>query len=177
VDFAAQPYTMLDSNFLADNVHVNVMKSVSKSYGVPGLRLGILACGNEMQAKLVQSHLSIWNVNSFGEYFLQIVGKYAREYSEACRWIAGERERFMRGLCKVQFLEPYPSDANYILCKVKMPYTSLMLAKKLWEDAKCLIKDCSGKKGFGGQAFIRLAVKSKEDDDLILSALKQLPGK
>ena len=177
VDFAAQPYTMLDSNFLADNVHVNVMKSVSKSYGVPGLRLGILACGNEMQAKLVQSHLSIWNVNSFGEYFLQIVGKYSREYAEACRWIASERERFIRCLCKVQFLEPYPSDANYILCKVKKPYTSLTLAKKLWEDAKCLIKDCSGKKGFGGQSFIRLAVKSKEDDDLILSVLKQLPCK
>ena len=177
VDFAAQPYTMLDTSFLADNVHVNVMKSISKSYGVPGLRLGVLACGNEMQARLAQSHLSIWNINSFGEFFLQIVGKYSKEYAEACRSIATERARFMHALRGVKFLEPYPSDANYILCKVKKPHTSATLAKKMWESAKCLIKDCSGKKGFGGQSFIRLAVKSREDDDLILAALKQLPSK
>ncbi len=177
VDFAAQPYTILDTSFLSDNVHVNVMKSISKSYGVPGLRLGILACGNEMQARLVQSHLSIWNINSFGEFFLQIIGKYSKEYTEACRLMATERVRFMNALRGVEFLEPYPSDANYILCKVKKPHTSTTLAKKLLESTECLIKDCSGKKGFGGQSFIRFAVKSREDNDQILVALKQRSSK
>lgn len=174
VDFAAQPYTMLDSQFLADNVHVNVMKSISKSYGVPGVRLGILACPNEVQAKLVQSHLSIWNINSFGEFFLQIVEKYAKEYREGCRKIAEERARFLKELSHIKFLTPYPSDANYILCKVDKPYDSKSLAVELWTKAECLVKDCSTKKGFNGSAFIRLAVKSAEDDDKLLAALKNL---
>lgn len=174
VDFAAQPYTMLGSGFLAENVHVYVMKSISKSYGVPGVRLGVLACANEEQARLVQSHLSIWNINSFGEFFLQIVEKYAKEYREGCKRIAEERARFLKKLSCIKFLTPYPSDANYILCKVEKPYDSESLAVELWTKAECLVKDCSTKKGFNGGSFIRLAVKSTEDDDILLSALKAL---
>lgn len=174
VDFASQPYTMLDSDFLARNIHVNVLKSVSKSYGVPGLRLGILACGNEAQAKLVQRNLSIWNINSFGEFFLQIAEKYSKEYVEACRMISAERERFMLGLRGVKFLEPYPSDANYVFCKVKKPFTSRDLALELWTRARCLIKDCSNKKGVNNGQFIRLAVKSRHDNDELLVALRTL---
>lgn len=174
VDFAAQPYTMLDSSFLSENVHVNVMKSISKSYGVPGVRLGVLACANEEQAKLVQSHLSIWNINSFGEFFLQIVEKYYKEYREGCRKIAEERARFISELSTIKFLKPYPSEANYVLCKVKKPYDSKTLAVELWTKVQCLVKDCSTKKGFNGGSFIRLSVKSSEDDDKLLSALKSL---
>ena len=174
VDFAAQPYTMLNSAFLEGNVHVNVMKSVSKSYGVPGIRLGILACPNEMQAQLVQQRLSIWNINSFGEFFLQIAEKYAKEYVAGCRKIAEERKRFIEELSKIDFLTVYPSDANYVLCKVGEPYNSQSLAVSLWAKAGCLIKDCSHKKGFDGSPFIRLAIKSAEDDDKLLLALKSL---
>ena len=174
VDFAAQPYTMLDRGFLAENVHVNVMKSISKSYGVPGVRLGVLACANEEQARLVQSNLSIWNINSFGEFFLQIVEKYSKEYREGCRRIAEERARFIKELSGIKFLKPYPSDANYVLCKVEKPFDAKSLAAVLWERAGCLVKDCSTKKGFNGAQFIRLAVKSREDDDELLAALKQI---
>ena len=174
VDFAAQPYTMLDSGFLSENAHVNVMKSISKSYGVPGVRLGVLACANEEQARLLQSNLSIWNINSFGEFFLQIVEKYAKEYREGCKKIAEERVRFQKELSCVKFLTTYPSDANYILCKVEKPYDSKSLAVELWTKAECLVKDCSTKKGFNGGSFIRLAVKSAEDDDKLLAALKAL---
>ena len=174
IDFAAQPYTMLDTSFLSDNIHVNVMKSVSKSYGVPGLRLGILACGNEVQARLVQSHLSIWNINSFGEFFLQIAEKYKGEYIIACQKIAAERARFTKELSQFKFLSVFHSEANYILCEVKKPFTAKSLSVLLWTKASCLIKDCSNKKGFGGRSFIRLAVKSESDDNQLLEALKDL---
>ena len=174
VDFAAQPYTMLDSDFLSKNVHVNVMKSISKSYGVPGIRLGILACPNEMQAKLVQMRLSIWNINSYGEFFLQIVEKYAKEYVAACSKIAKERERFIKELTKFKFLNVYPSEANYVLCEVKKLYTAKSLCLELWTRANCLVKDCSSKKGFDNGQFIRLAVKSEKDDNELLEALKSL---
>lgn len=174
VDFAAQPYTMLDSDFLAKNVHVNVMKSISKSYGVPGLRLGILACPNEAQARIVQERLSIWNINSFGEFFMQIAEKYTPEYKAACSKIAAERERFISELKKFAFLEVYPSEANYVMCRVKKPYTAKSLMLEMWTKTECLIKDCSKKKGFETGEFIRLAVKSREDNDLLLNAMRCL---
>ncbi|MBP5543937.1 MAG: aminotransferase class I/II-fold pyridoxal phosphate-dependent enzyme [Kiritimatiellae bacterium] len=174
VDFAEQPYTMLNSELLRENIHVNVMKSVSKSYGVPGARLGILACANEEMAAMVQSRLPIWNINSFGEFFLQIAEKYSSEYLEACRRIAAERARFLRELAKFSFLEPFPSDANFILCRVKKPYDSKTLALKLWSKTQCLIRNCSAKKGVAGGSFVRLAVKSTEDNNLLLSALGEM---
>jgi histidinol-phosphate/aromatic aminotransferase/cobyric acid decarboxylase-like protein len=131
-----------------------------------------LACPNDAQAKMVQEHLSIWNINSYGEFFLQIVEKYENEYKSACGKIAAERERFIKELRKFEFLEVYPSEANYVLCEVKKPYTAKSLALELWTRANCLIKDCSSKKGFGGKQFIRLAVKSAADDDALLSALQ-----
>lgn len=174
VDFATQPYTMLDSGFLSENGHVCVMKSISKSYGVPGVRLGILACGNEATVRTVQSRLSIWNINSFGEFFLQIAEKYSKEYKVGCAKVAKERERFINELKKFKFLNVYPSDANYVLCEVKKPYTAKSLALALWTRANCLIKDCSSKKGFDGAEFIRLAVKSEKDDNELLAALDSI---
>lgn len=174
VDFSSQPYTMLDSEFLSKNIHVNVLKSISKSYGVPGLRLGILACGNESQAAVVQSKLSIWNINSFGEFFLQIVEKYSEEYKVACSKVAKERERFVRELNKFKIIKAYPSAGNFVLCEVLSPYTAKRLTTELWLQSKCLIKDCSWKKGFKKGEFVRLAVKSENDNNLLLSALSRL---
>ncbi len=177
VDFAAQPYTMLDPMFLAENLHVSVMKSISKSYGVPGVRLGVLANGSEAQVNEIKSRLSIWNINSYGEFFLQIVEKYSKEYKAGCAKIAEERARFIKELSKFKFLTVYPSDANYVLCEVKKPYTSKSLGIELWTRAECLIKDCSTKKGFDGAQFIRLAVKSEQDDNELITALKSLKTK
>ncbi len=171
-DFAAQPYTLLDSKLLACNPHLNVVKSISKSYGVPGIRLGIIALADEMQTYVIQQRLSIWNINSFGEFFLQIAEKYGGEYREACRKIAVERERFIEELKKIKFLKVWPSDANFVICEVLKPYTAKRLMIKLWAGSGCLIKDCSGKKGFCGSQFVRIAVKSREDNDVLLSALK-----
>lgn len=174
VDFAAQPYTMLERDFLDANRHVSVMKSISKSYGVPGLRLGVLANGDDAFVKTMQGRLSIWNINSFGEFFLQIVEKYLKEYKLGCAKLANERARFIRELSRFDFLTVYPSEANYVMCAVKAPYTAKSLMLAMWTKADCLIKDCSTKKGFEGGEFIRLAVKSTADNDALLAALKEL---
>lgn len=174
IDFADKPYTMLERKFLDANLHVAVMKSISKSYGIPGLRLGILASGDEKLVDAIKRQLSIWNINSFGEFFLQIAEKYLPEYGEGCRKLAAERNRFIKALKTLPFLTVYPSAANYVLCKVNKPYTSRQLALKTWVKAGTLIKDCSHKKGFNGENFIRLAVRNSADNDALIRALREL---
>jgi len=174
VDFADRPYTLLRRDFLTKYPAVSVMKSISKSYGIPGLRLGVLASARTEFVDLIKRNLSIWNINSFGEYFLQIYEKHKGEYASACARLAAERNRFIKDLSRIRFLTVCPSAANYVLCKVHKPQTPQKLTMRLWTGHRILIKDCSHKKGFGGAPFIRLAVRDAADNRALVAALKSL---
>lgn len=62
-----------------------VVKSISKSYGVPGLRLGVLASADKKLIAWIKKDVSIWNINSIAEFYMQIFGKYEQSYVRACR--------------------------------------------------------------------------------------------
>lgn len=173
-DFADKPYTLITREFLAKYPHLSVMKSISKSYGVPGCRLGVLASASEDFVTTIKKGLSIWNINSFGEFFLQIIEKYLKEYHQGCAKLAAERNRFIKGLRQFKYLTVYPSAANYVLCKVDAPHDPLELRMKLWTAHQILIKDCTYKKGFDGVHYIRLAVRDEQDNNALIAALKEL---
>ena len=168
--------SLLNSQMLQAYPALIVIKSISKSYGVPGLRLGVLGTADRALRKSVADEVSIWNINSFAEFFLQIAIKYKKAYRESCAKIAANRKSFYEQLQKIPFLRPIPSQANFILCEVTAPFTSHELALRLLEE-DFLIKDCSSKAGFDGRNYIRLAVKSREDNDALIAALKVLDGK
>ena len=173
-DFADRPYTLLTREFLAKYPNLSVMKSISKSYGVPGARLGVYASARTGAVDLIKRNLSIWNINSFGEFFLQIIEKYLKEYRVGCEKLAAERNRFIGELKRFKWLTVYPSAANYVLYRIGKPYTPQKLMMKLWTGYQILIKDCSHKKAFGGAPFIRLAVRDEKDNDALVAALKEL---
>ena len=80
-DFADEENnSIIEQDILSVNPHLYVMKSISKSYGVPGIRLGILASGDEEAIGRIRKDVAIWNINSLGEFFMQIFEKYRREY-------------------------------------------------------------------------------------------------
>jgi histidinol-phosphate/aromatic aminotransferase/cobyric acid decarboxylase-like protein/choline kinase len=151
-----------------------VLKSISKSYGVPGLRLGVLASGDRSLVDRIAGRLPIWNVNSQAEHFLQVMGKYEDAYRGACRALIAERERLFEGLQAIPFLRPLPSSANYVLCEVLNGMTGRALAERLLEKHDVLIKDCSGKRGLEGVEYVRIAVRDEADDDYLLGALRAL---
>ena len=172
VDFAepALRFTLLRDEILEKQPNLLVMKSVSKSYGVPGLRLGVCACADRTWMEELRRLLPIWNINSFGEYFLQIYGLYAGAYEAACDEIVRQREKMLRRLGTYPFLKPYPSQANYVLCRVE-GMTSKALAERLLRENDILIKDLSPKNGFRGGSFIRLAVRDEADNQALYDAL------
>lgn len=173
-DFANIPYTIIDREYLKKYPCVSVMKSLSKSYGVPGLRLGVIASADTTFIDIIKKRLSIWNINSFGEFFLQIIEKYQNEYKFGCAQLSKERERFIDELKKIRFLTPFPSSANYVLCKVNSPLSSEALMFELWTKHKILIKDCSHKRGFNNEEFVRISVRNKQDNNFLLNTLKEI---
>ena len=163
--------TLLHNDVLERNPHLCVMKSISKSYGVPGLRLGVLASGDEEIISHLKKDVSIWNINSFAEFFLQIYSKYDSDYKRSSAKFIAERERFRTELDAVPFLEVFDSQANYFLCRLTGTLTSDELAVRLLSDYGILIKDCSTKKGFEGRNYIRIAIRNREDNSRLVKAL------
>lgn len=147
IDFAEKNlrYTLLNQEILEKYPNLIVVKSISKSYGVPGLRLGVLANADSDLIQQIKKTNSIWNINSFGEYYLQIYEKYSKTYASACDKIADERNRFIKELSSIKNLKVYPSQANFILCKLSGDNNSRKLAIDLLENCNIYIKDLTGK--------------------------------
>lgn len=170
---AEENCTLLEQKELSARPQMAVMKSISKSFGVPGLRLGILACGDENLIAAMKKDVAIWNINSFAEFYLQIYEKYQGEYRTACRCFYEARTAFEQKLRGIPGLRVVPSQANYVLCQVLTPHSSKALSRDLLYDDNILIKDLSDKKGFDGADFIRLAVKTPAENDMLTAALKR----
>ena len=166
--------SLLHNEILQAYPNLAVMKSISKSYGVPGLRLGILASSDEELINWTKHDVSIWNINSFAEFYMQIFGKYQKDYDRACQKFIAERERFMARLTDIPFLRVIPSQANYFLCQVTEKYTSEELTRRLLMDFNILIKDCDNKDGLKNKNYVRIAVRDQKDNDTLVEALKTL---
>jgi len=175
VDFveAEGPISLLDEKLLQQNPHLVVVKSISKSYGVPGFRLGVLAGGDRQMIASMKKDVAIWNINSCGEFYMQIYEKYAGDYRKACQLFREERSIFLSELKDVSFLKVYPSQANYFLCELTSRFTAKELSHILLNH-KILIKDCSAKKAFQGREFVRIAVRNREENSYLVRVLKQL---
>ena len=169
IDFSMEHPTFLNNTILERYDHLVVIKSISKSFGVPGLRLGILASSNAALMTNLRRAVSIWNINSFAEFFLQILGKYEKSYQEAMNTFRAERNRFVSALADISYLRVIPSEANYVLCEVLAPHTPRELAIRLLKDHNILIKDCSVK---CHAPYIRLAVRDTKDNNQLIHALK-----
>lgn len=174
IDFAdGDDNSLLSQEILDEFLNLIIVKSISKSYGVAGLRLGIAASSNlELIAKLKKS-VAIWNINSFAEFYLQIEEKYQKDYRVALDKIRAVRKEFMAGLDEIPFLRVIPSQANFVCCEVLGEYTAAELCAKLL-DKEIFIKDLSTKNGFSGKQYIRLAIRSSADNNRLLEALREL---
>jgi histidinol-phosphate/aromatic aminotransferase/cobyric acid decarboxylase-like protein len=166
--------TLLRNETLADNPQLVVMKSISKSYGVPGLRLGILASSDVALIKWIKKDISIWNINSFAEFYMQIFGKYESDYLAACRKFIAERSRFEVLLREIPYMRVLPTQANYFCIELTDKYSSAELTKLLLERYNIMVKDCDSKNGLKGRNFIRISVRSQQDNDQLIAALKEL---
>ena len=166
--------SLLKDSVLEEYPTMVVMKSISKSFGVPGLRLGIMASADEQLIAWMKKDVSIWNINSFAEFFMQIFSKYEKDYARACDLFQKERTTFYNELKSVPFLRVIPSQANYFLCEVTSKYTSHELAVILLNQYNILIKDCSVKKVFNGRNYVRLAIRNRSDNQKLIEALRSL---
>ena len=173
VDYATN--SLLSDHILESYPHMAVMKSISKSYGVPGLRLGILASADTALIARVKKEVPIWNLNSFAEFFMQIYNKHEKDYKKACAKFVAERADFEAQLRTVPYLRVMPTQANYFLCEVLPPYSATEIVICMLRQHNILTRDCSGKPGLNPKKqYMRIAVRNHEDNSRLVEGLKLL---
>ncbi len=178
IDFVDNGKTLDELTMISEKVFAQcgerfyVIKSISKSYGIPGARLGVLAGANTEVLNAVKQKLPIWNINSFGEFYMQIAEKYQKDYKNAIARIITARNHFYEKLKKIPFLRVIPSQANYLMCEVTDRFTSKELVSYLL-DKNIFVKDLSSKIGNGKQ-YLRIAVRREEENDDLIQILTEL---
>ena len=176
VDFSEnwEDNTLLHDELLEQYPQLIVMKSISKSFGVPGIRLGILASADKQLIACMKKQVSIWNLNAFAEFFMQIYNKYEKDYKTACGKFIKERADFEQQLRSISFLRVMPSQANYFLCEILPPRTANEVVLYMLKHHNILTRDCSNKPGLDGRQYMRIAVRKHEDNTRLIEGLREL---
>jgi len=167
--------SLINNSIIKEFTNLIVVKSISKSYGVPGLRLGILVSSNGELIENISKEVSIWNINSFGEFFMQIVEKYNKDYQQALVKLRDARHKFINGLNLIPYLRVIPSQTNFVMCEVKKPCTAAWLTRELLTEYDVLIKDLSPKIHSGNKRqYVRITVRTEEENNLLIQHLREL---
>ena len=158
---------------LLDFPNLIILKSLSKTYGIPGLRLGYAASGNREMIAELRSHLPIWGINSLAQYFLETIGDYQQQFADSCAEVRRASQLLSSGLQGVPYLHPYPTHGNFVLSRLLYGFTATELTTRLFEEFRILINDCSRKKGLDG-SFVRMASRTVEENARLVQALQAL---
>ena len=166
--------SLLEAEVLAQFPHLLVIKSISKSFGVPGIRLGLAASSNTDLLARVHTELAIWNINSFGEFYLQIMGKYRSDYQRSIIAIQEERTFLATEIQQIPSLQVLPSEANYLMCAVTGKFSAKELCVRLLYFYEILVKDLSQKRGIKPKQYVRISVRNREDNMRLIRALNEI---
>ncbi|MCI6499470.1 MAG: aminotransferase class I/II-fold pyridoxal phosphate-dependent enzyme [Lachnospiraceae bacterium] len=174
VDFAdEQDNTLIKEEILKRKLNLIVVKSISKSYGVPGLRLGVVASGNENLISELKKEVSIWNINSFAEFYMQIMEKYKTDYEESLKKLSEVRANMYVELKKIDGLRPIQSQANYFMVEITNGMTARKITNQMLVKYNYIIKDLSLKIKWDNRQFLRLAIRTQEENEKMIYALKK----
>lgn len=174
-DFAEEEdNTLIKEDILGKHPNLVVVKSISKSHGVPGLRLGVLVSADEDLIAELKCNSAIWNINSFGEFYMQIAEKYTKDYEQSLKKLCADRKTFFNALSEIDGIRPVPSQANYIMAELTNGISAAELTKRLLLEYNFFIKDLSSKVMRNGKQFVRIAVRDTNDNQHLVNALKEI---
>ena len=152
-----------------------VIKSMSKVFGVAGVRLGYLLSADRDFIDAVRSHLPIWNINGLAEEFLRSVGRYRREFDESCEFTRAACREFYTDLQSLPGIQAFEPDANFILCKLlDSSVTAPEIARRLYVEHNILVKDCAAKSMPDADRYLRVAARTPSENREFVGVLASL---
>lgn len=156
------------------NPYLIVLRSLTKYYALPGLRLGYLL-GEARRVTQIADYAEPWSVNAPALNVALACLKDKHFVVKTRRWLATERSFLSRKLAALPGLHPFPSQANFLLVKVTRKRLDALQLRSFLAQKGILIRVCDSFAGLGSEYF-RIAVKRRADNLRLLAALKEVIG-
>lgn len=169
IDEAYQPFSS-DKGFiplLKDYDNLVIMRTMSK-IGFAGLRVGLMIAKEEIIHEVNKVRLP-FNLNAFSQMASEKALSNRNALKHHIKSVISERERLHREMSRIEGLSPYPSEANFILFRVKKPdtvYKELLKKGVLIRNMNSTVKGC-----------LRVTVGTPEENNVFINALKEIAKK
>ncbi|MBN2016598.1 MAG: aminotransferase class I/II-fold pyridoxal phosphate-dependent enzyme [Candidatus Cloacimonetes bacterium] len=173
IDFAGDREKYSVQPFINNYPNLIILRSLSKEFGIPGLRLGYLLTANQSIKRKVKKELPIWNINSMAERFLELFPRYQKHYNRSIEKIIEDRDQLISLLKDVPHLKIIDGKANYLFCKLLGEIKSRELKVQLYSKYNILIKDCSNKTALD-DSFVRISIRKPDENIELVNALKEI---
>lgn len=172
IDFVSEEEVPTVANEVARFHNVIVIKSLGKNLGLHGLRCGYaIAC--EKLASELRGMLPPWNVNALAEEFIRILAIYPDQYEETRRKVVRDSKAFENRLSQIDGLTTYPTNANFVYCRLDDGISGTQLRDILLKEFGCFVRECGSKIGSDSQ-FLRIATRPEDEQRFLIQALHEV---
>jgi len=172
LDFAENPDQKSMEQEIEKYQNVAIFKSMSKAYGICGLRIGYMLTANSQFAEVVRDGVHIWNINGFAEEFLRLLPDYKQEFIASCKQVRTDRDSLYKKLRSIEGMTVFKPDANFIFCRLPdYAQSAPKITKKLFIEHNMYIKDCAGKTQPDSNRYLRIASRTETENCKLVKAL------
>ena len=177
IDFVGDPAAETLENEIGRHPNLAIFKSMSKAYGICGIRIGYMLTANSDFAARVRRGVPIWNVNGFAETFLMLAPQYRQEFRAGCDRVRADRDQCYRQLSSIQGLTAFQPEANFIFCRLpEWAASGPEITRKLFIKHNIYIKHCQGKTMPQADRYLRLACRTEDENRKMVEALRDVIG-
>jgi histidinol-phosphate/aromatic aminotransferase/cobyric acid decarboxylase-like protein len=174
IDFADDVQDLSVERWVDRVPNLAVIKSLSKSFGIGGLRLGYLLTANAAFADAMRADLHIWNVNGFAESFLHQAPRYRKTFRQSCTLVREHCNELYEGLKGIRGMKAYPPQANFVMCRLPASGPDgPEITRQLFIHHNTLIKHCAGKHMPDAHRYLRIASKTQAENRSLVDAMRQ----
>ena len=175
IDFAKNGDQETLENEIGKYPNLAIFKSMSKAYGICGIRIGYMLTANVDFLEQVRQGLHIWNINGFAEEFLRKAPQYKEKFRQSCSKVMKDRDQFYQELQTIPGMLVYQPDANYIFCRLPDHNLSAPeVTQRLFVDHNIYIKHCEGKTMPESDRYVRIASRTQPENQRLVEALRNI---
>ncbi|NHB90052.1 aminotransferase class I/II-fold pyridoxal phosphate-dependent enzyme [Photorhabdus tasmaniensis] len=153
--------------------NLSVIRSMSKTFGIGGIRIGYMATENQALLAKVRSVLPIWNINGFAEEFLLRLPQYRENYKLSCEQVMIDTLKLQQALNSIEGITAYETDSNFVYCKFHVS-DAKMISRLLLDIHGVYIKECSGKGNADSDLYCRVSCRTQSDNEILIRSLRMV---
>ncbi len=154
--------------------NVTIIKSMSKDFGIAGIRAGY-AIMKKSRVNRLLDHGYLWNSSGIAEYFFSLFTRpsFLSEYRKVLDTYRGYIDLFTSMTSGASFIRTFPTNANFQLMQVPEGVSADLVTTLLLVRHGVYVRACGDKIGLDGE-FIRVAIRTEPENELIFAALKDV---